>query len=762
MSRWLAAVLSAALLVLALGTAAAVSANPPLSLQSASAKLTLRRADLYLVLKGRLRFSDPVAVGDANADWHFSIQPTEVAEPEFLAEWRGVSCSNSRRCEVDLALDGMEFKLKLRSGNTNDWRFKFRGHRTAFETVIPQGLYRFTVCHGAGTDRCSFGLLAVAANQSGSRGIGKRFLCGSCSPDSCDIRRCEPWTAQTDPWPPDPPTELSAVVPWNCTQVNLSWTASVDQGSGVAGYQLFRNGELYANLGSELTFVDENVSPGGSHQYELLAFDQVGNLSLPSVSTLVSIPSECGVLPPSPQNARLFYLGCRSVSITFDPNSSATGNDHYRLYRNGVHVENRAGDQLPPLVDNRFTRPGRVNTYTVTFVDAAGVESAHSNPVTVETPPCQPTLGPLVYDALLVRFADRTGPPPFSKSTAEELMYAGATSFAAWANETSYGRFSIEGSVRDWKTIGDPEADYGCAIYVAESDSWSACNRLKIRQDAIAAFDPEVDFSAVESVDVVVDGMLGGWAGVIVSTGEGQVLATNEGADFFARGYSTLAHEMGHSLPADLKHAGALKCLGAQVAPDFGDLHLPSEPLVEAGDCTWLRYGDANDPMGVSPRQYSAYNKSLLGWLDPDQHVVVSGEAELWLELLETPSSGVKELRIPIEGEDDAFYSFEYRRPLGVDALDESTLVVDGVLVRAVLSRRPWRDADGQLSGGDSETLLVGVAVPVEQPSSASARLVLDPGGAVFEDPYRGIRVEVTERNDAAARLRVTRFTPVP
>jgi RHS repeat-associated protein len=96
--------------------------------------------------------------------------------------------------------------------------------------------------------------------------------------------------------------------------VDLQWPAAADDanGSGVAGYWLYRDG-LYLARTSSTQFIDETVNPGESHTYAVYTIDQHFNLA-PAASLAVSVPvpvltpvgsASVGIPPPGSQAAAL-------------------------------------------------------------------------------------------------------------------------------------------------------------------------------------------------------------------------------------------------------------------------------------------------------------------------------------------------------------------------------------------------------------------------------------------------------------------------
>jgi acid phosphatase type 7 len=93
--------------------------------------------------------------------------------------------------------------------------------------------------------------------------------------------------AAGDTQPPTVPTGLAATV-INPSRVDLTWNASTDN-VGVAGYTVYRNGAVLANVGST-SFSDLSASANSTYSYRVDAFDAAGNHSAQSSAVNVSMP----------------------------------------------------------------------------------------------------------------------------------------------------------------------------------------------------------------------------------------------------------------------------------------------------------------------------------------------------------------------------------------------------------------------------------------------------------------------------------------
>ena len=113
-------------------------------------------------------------------------------------------------------------------------------------------------------------------------------------------------TTLADTQAPTVPTGLG-VTSNTSTAVALVWNASTDQpipgASGVAGYELFRNGTQIATISNGITFNDTGLSASTNYTYRVAAFDSASpaNVSAQSAPLSVTTPGPLSVTPRSAQ-----------------------------------------------------------------------------------------------------------------------------------------------------------------------------------------------------------------------------------------------------------------------------------------------------------------------------------------------------------------------------------------------------------------------------------------------------------------------------
>jgi parallel beta-helix repeat protein len=196
----------------------------------------------------------------------------------------------------------------------------------------------------------------------------------------------------TDSGPPTAPANLHTT---SVTEsgVALAWDPA-DDDVGVTSYRIYRNGNPIDSVdGSPTTYTDTNVSIATSYTYTVRALDAVGHESAASnaVDVIVgdttkpSTPTGLAATPVSAQN---------KIDLSWSASTDNVGVAGYNIYRNGGTTPFASvGGQTLSWSDTGVT-PLTDYTYTVTAIDAAGNESAASDPVTAHTddvaPPSKP------------------------------------------------------------------------------------------------------------------------------------------------------------------------------------------------------------------------------------------------------------------------------------------------------------------------------------------------------------------------------------
>ena len=191
-------------------------------------------------------------------------------------------------------------------------------------------------------------------------------------------------SAAADTKPPTVPKGL-AVAGVTATSVSLSWQASTDLkgGSGVAGYDVFRDGIQIAST-VEVRYIDGNVAPATTYRYAVRARDNAGNVSVVSVSVTATTlaGSACSQAPATPTGLGAGTISSTTVALQWTAVPPPTGCVvTYTVLANDL-----------PLTSNLLTasytatglQPSTTYAFTVLATDSFGSSSA-SSPLSVTT-----------------------------------------------------------------------------------------------------------------------------------------------------------------------------------------------------------------------------------------------------------------------------------------------------------------------------------------------------------------------------------------
>lgn len=125
---------------------------------------------------------------------------------------------------------------------------------------------------------------------------------------------------RSDTTAPSGPSGL-LVLANSASQVTLYWNTPVDiGGSGLAGYRIYRNGELVASS-IATKYADTNVAPGMQYCYSVVAFDFAGNNSSGSATACATMP-EVAPAPSAPSNLTATAIDANQVNLVWTDNSN--------------------------------------------------------------------------------------------------------------------------------------------------------------------------------------------------------------------------------------------------------------------------------------------------------------------------------------------------------------------------------------------------------------------------------------------------------
>jgi hypothetical protein len=255
--------------------------------------------------------------------------------------------------------------------------------------------------------------------------------------------------------------------------------------------------------------------------------------------------------------------------------------------------------------------------------------------------PSSPTLA-----VILVNFSD-FHTQPFTKAAVTTALFGTGGSVANYYAEQSWGQTLLTGTVFGWVTI--PAASTDCDNdYPTYASQALAAVHLPAGYTHVMYVFPELGSCS--------------WAG----------LGDIAGPETWINGFISLrvmGHELGHNF--GVHHANAWECnAGGRVS------------LAADTSCATTEYGDPFSIMGGgSTRQFPAYHKDELGWLQPTGTLTVTHSGTYAIAADELESAATHQLRIVRGG--SALY-IDVRQPYGTyfDNFLPGTGPVNGVLVR--------------------------------------------------------------------------------
>ncbi len=223
------------------------------------------------------------------------------------------------------------------------------------------------------------------------------YQVSAVSPTGLEGAKSAPLSVRTlDGTPPTAPAGLVASAV-SGARINLSWQSATDPETGVAGYQVFRDG---AEIASSTTtaYADTGLASTTTYTYQVRAVNGdglQGPLSAPATATTLD-----GTPPTAPTGLAATPVSGTAIGLAWSPAADAeSGIDGYNLYRDGVLVTS--------VPSTTFTDtglfPSTSYTYTVSATNGAGMEGPMSQPSTAMTLPDQtPPTAPSGLSALAV------------------------------------------------------------------------------------------------------------------------------------------------------------------------------------------------------------------------------------------------------------------------------------------------------------------------------------------------------------------------
>ena len=276
--------------------------------------------------------------------------------------------------------------------------------------------------------------------------------------------------SNTDTTPPTAPGNLTASVQ-NATQVTLSWTASTDPDSAVAGYRVERNGVVIATV-TGTNYSDTTVSAGTTYNYNVLAYDPSNNVSSPSNTATVTTPTIADTTPPTtPGNLTASTSGAQvNLSWTASTDTGGSGLAGYKIYRNGVQI----GTSTTTTYGDATVSSGNTYTYYIVAYDGANNVSPSSSQVSISVGNVSPTL--TIDSNNVINWT----------AQAAATGYKGGTSNGPRTSTTRTTTYQELGNVTSWTPPTPPCGTtyyYGVASEGPSGNQWST-NEVAIKAPA--------------------------------------------------------------------------------------------------------------------------------------------------------------------------------------------------------------------------------------------------------------------------------------
>jgi chitodextrinase len=166
-----------------------------------------------------------------------------------------------------------------------------------------------------------------------------------------------------DDRPPTPPTGLKFTLA--AKSITVTWAASTDN-VGVSGYRVYRNGTVIASTTTK-SYADSAVSQGHAYQYQVVALDRAGNVSLPSASQAIVFPD---TTKPSAPTKLTLTPAKASIALKWAASTDNVGVTAYRVYRSSTLIATVASPAL--TYTNTGLKTGTSYSYHLVAIDAAG------------------------------------------------------------------------------------------------------------------------------------------------------------------------------------------------------------------------------------------------------------------------------------------------------------------------------------------------------------------------------------------------------
>jgi uncharacterized repeat protein (TIGR03806 family) len=181
--------------------------------------------------------------------------------------------------------------------------------------------------------------------------------------------------------------------------VLVSWSASTDSGTGVAGYHVFRNGAatpVATIAATALNYTDSGLNASTDYSYTVTAYDGAipANESAHSAVSGI-VHTDPDTTPPSvPQNLTAMAQSSAAIVLAWQASSDDAGGSGlagFRVLRGGVQIQQLPAGTL--AYTDGALGAGTGYSYTVRAYDNAGNASTDSNIASATTTSGAPPVG---------------------------------------------------------------------------------------------------------------------------------------------------------------------------------------------------------------------------------------------------------------------------------------------------------------------------------------------------------------------------------
>ncbi|GIF68311.1 hypothetical protein Ais01nite_63460 [Asanoa ishikariensis] len=325
--------------------------------------------------------SDNLAQGKATAEsGHADVYGSgNVVDGNQGTYWESTNNSFPEWVQVDLGaaqtVNRVVLKLPTSGWGTRTQTLSVQGstNGTSFTDLAGSQTYTFNPAVAGNS-------VSITFNQATTRYVRINITANSAWPAGqlSEVEVYGPGGTTPDTTPPSVPGTLSYSV--SGTTITLNWGASTDTGgSGLAGYNVYRDGTQIATAGTGTSYQDTQPATA-TVSYYVRARDNAGNLSGNS-NTVTRTGTQPGdTTPPSVPGTLSHSTSGTTITLSWGASTDTGGSGlaGYNVYRNGTQIAT-AGT----ATSYQDSQPATATvSYYVRARDGAGNLSGNSNTVT--------------------------------------------------------------------------------------------------------------------------------------------------------------------------------------------------------------------------------------------------------------------------------------------------------------------------------------------------------------------------------------------